>query len=152
MGRQIWLESESITDAHLFKRKSGIYSWLALRHRRLKVGSAECCWCLISTQIRTLIMCGERCCPDEGGCVSHFRWSCLLCAAGWIRGRPRARSRGENLWGHLLFPGILECSLEEDSEGYGEVSLASGTYWTPIWVQCLELMLWCNFWRWYSSA
>ncbi|NXB76015.1 TRI72 protein, partial [Donacobius atricapilla] len=33
-------------------------------------------------------------------------------------GRPRVRSRGKNLWGHLLFPDILECSLEEDSEGY----------------------------------
>ncbi|NWV28395.1 BT1A1 protein, partial [Origma solitaria] len=34
--------------------------------------------------------------------------------------RPRAmsRSRGKNLWGHLLFPDILECSLEEASEGY----------------------------------
>ncbi|NXL69660.1 ERMAP protein, partial [Leptocoma aspasia] len=37
---------------------------------------------------------------------------------GWMWGRPRARSRGKNLWGHLLFPDILGCSLEEDSEGY----------------------------------
>ncbi|NXR75994.1 TRI39 ligase, partial [Pycnonotus jocosus] len=35
-----------------------------------------------------------------------------------IWGRPKARSRGKNLWGHLLFPDVLECSLEEDSEGY----------------------------------
>ncbi|NWV97427.1 BT1A1 protein, partial [Machaerirhynchus nigripectus] len=33
-------------------------------------------------------------------------------------GRCRARSRGKNLWGHLLFPDILECSLEEDSDEY----------------------------------
>lgn len=33
-------------------------------------------------------------------------------------GKALARSRGKNLWGHLLFPDILECSLEEDSEGY----------------------------------
>lgn len=32
-------------------------------------------------------------------------------------GKALARSRGKNLWGHLLFPDILECSLEEDSEG-----------------------------------
>ncbi|NXW80187.1 BT1A1 protein, partial [Hirundo rustica] len=31
---------------------------------------------------------------------------------------PRARSRGRNLWGHLLFPDILECCLEENSAGY----------------------------------
>lgn len=31
---------------------------------------------------------------------------------------PRARSRGTNLWGHLLFPDILGCSLEEDLGGY----------------------------------
>lgn len=52
--------------------------------------------------------------------VSHLNWSCLLhtTGIGWIWGRPRVRSRGKNLWGHLLFPDILECSLEEDSEGY----------------------------------
>ncbi|NXO08495.1 BT1A1 protein, partial [Oriolus oriolus] len=38
-------------------------------------------------------------------------------------GRPRARSTGKNLWGHLLFPGILACSLEEDSERYRRATM-----------------------------
>ncbi|NWT06818.1 BT1A1 protein, partial [Mionectes macconnelli] len=33
-------------------------------------------------------------------------------------GSPRAKSRGKNIWGHLLFPGSLCYSLEEDSGGY----------------------------------
>ncbi|NXT11717.1 BT1A1 protein, partial [Prunella fulvescens] len=31
--------------------------------------------------------------------------------------------RGKNLWGHLLFPDILECSLKEDSEGYRKATV-----------------------------
>lgn len=58
--------------------------------------------------------------PDERGCVWLLNCSCLVHATGigWIWGSPKARSRGKNRWGLLLFPDILECSLEEDSEGY----------------------------------
>ncbi|NXY29019.1 TRI58 ligase, partial [Pomatorhinus ruficollis] len=35
----------------------------------------------------------------------------------------RARARGKNVWGRILFPDILECPLKEDSEGYQRASV-----------------------------